>query len=66
MDYEAIDNVTLLSVLKIHPKCGSRLQPGPALTAVWGCPTCKETWYLPDTLGLNRVLVERGPCHGME
>ncbi len=48
--YEEMDKKALHdALLALHtcPHCRSDLQPVALYEDVWGCHSCKETWYLP-------------------
>lgn len=48
--FEDIDKGALreaLLALRTCPRCRGDLQPVALTEAVWGCPSCKETWHLP-------------------
>ena len=49
-EYEAIDKHALqdaLLALRCCPWCRADLRPVAFYEDVWGCHTCKETWFLP-------------------
>ncbi len=49
MDYEETDEAALrraLLALRICPRCRRDLRPVANALDVWGCESCKETWYL--------------------
>ena len=60
MDYEAVDKAALHSALLALHVCPNRrcgrtdLQPVAFSEDTWGCESCKETWYLPESESVTR------------
>ena len=49
MDYEQVDKAALskaLVALRVCPRCRADLRPVAFTEDVWGCATCRETWYV--------------------